>query len=118
MAAFKSEWEGLGLKGKDLGSDQDLMEVTDEAKKAIRLFMMQTRVDEPVWLRTMQGVVMEEMGVLTPASARRYRLLMQNSFGLIKSFKEEGSTRWLVALNDSGVDFVKWLIIDPVVTKW
>lgn len=118
MAEFKSEWKGLGREGKDLGSDQDLMEVTDEAKKAIRLFMMQTRVDEPVWLRTMQGVVMEEMGALTPASARRYRLLMQNTFGLIKSFKEEGSTRWLVVLTDRGVDFVNWLIQDPDGQKW
>src|SRR5699024_1566171 len=108
LAELKREWKGMGLTGQDLGSEQNLMEVTDEGKKAIRLFMMQTRVDEPVWLRTMQGVVMEEMGALTPASARRYRLLMQNTFGLIKSFKEEGSTRWLVALTDRGVDFVNW----------
>lgn len=119
MAAFESEWEGRGKDGKNLGTDEELMELGDKlAGKVIRLFMMQTRVDEAVFLRDAQGAVMEELGSLTPEAARRYRVLMQKGFGLIRNVKEEDGRRWLLYMTDRGVDFANWLIQDPDGQKW
>lgn len=118
MAAFESEWKGRGPGGKDLGTDEDLIELDDKAAKVVRLFMMQLRVDEPVLLREAQGVVMEELGSLTAEAARRYRVLMQKGFGLIVNAKEEEGRRWLLTMTDRGVDFVNWLIQDPDGQKW
>lgn len=118
MAAFSSEYVGKGPKGKDLLADHDLMEVNERTAKVFRLFMMQTDIDNPVWLRDMQGVVMEELGFLTAASARRYRVMLQRDYGLISNDKEDGGVKWQVTLTDRGVDFVNWLIQDPDGQKW
>ena len=118
MAAFESEWKGRGPRGKDLGTDEDRIELDDKAAKVIRLFMMQLRVEEPGLLREAQGVVMEELGSLTAGAARRYRVLMQKGFGLIVNAKEEEGRRWLLTMTDRGVDFVNWLIQDPDGQKW
>lgn len=118
MAAFKSEYEGKGPKGKDLLADHDLMEVNERTAKVFRLFMMQTEIDKPVWLRDMQGAVMEELGFLNAASARRYRVILQRDYGMISNDKEEGGTRWQVTLTDRGVDFINWLIQDPDGQRW
>lgn len=119
MARFESEWEGRGKDGKNLGTDEELMELDGKVSaKVIRLFMMQVRIDEPVLLREAQRVVMEELGSLTPEAARRYRVLMQKGFGLIRNVKEEDGRRWLLHMTDRGVDFANWLINDPDGQKW
>lgn len=119
MAAFSSEWQGMGVGGKNLATDEEVMELDGGvAAKVIRLFMMQLRVDEAVYLKDAQGVVMEELGNLTPSSARNYRVQMQRVYGFLKSMKEEEGRSWLLTMTDRGVDFANWLIQDPDGQKW
>lgn len=118
MAAFESEWRGMGKNGKDLLPDHDLIETQENIAKVFRLFMLQTDIEGPVWLKGMQSTVMDELGSLTASSARRYRVMLQRDYGLIVNEREDEGRRWLVSLTDRGVDFVNWLIQDPDGQRW